>query len=110
MELLNKMIQDIALNYDVKFIVEQVSFENESVVYRLKRRKTIRIVFYKNTVDEHELNYHGHKINFKSHDEIITYLKFQFSEREGFLNRISDLDIGGNDAVAEKPLLELVEN
>lgn len=110
MELLNKMIQYIALNYDVKFIVEQVSFENENIVYRLKRRKAVRIFFYNSSTDEHELNFHGHKINFKSPDEIITYLKFHFSEREGFLTRVSDLNIGETGTTSEKPLLELIED
>jgi hypothetical protein len=105
MELLKKMIQDIALNYGLKFIVEQITFDYE-IVYRLKQRKEIRIAWHSKLIDNHELNYHGNIINFKSCNEMCAYLKFRFSEREGFLNRINDIEL--NSIAIEATEFELI--
>jgi hypothetical protein len=110
MELLQKMIQDIAQNYGVKFVIEKVTFENESVVYRLKSRREIKIFWHKRIIDEHELNYHSHVINFKSYEEIAEFLKFKFSEREGFLNQVTDLDLDENAEGQEPIELELLRS
>lgn len=92
MESLKKMLDEIHSNYEVRFIVEQVTFDQDKPVYRLKRRKVLRFLGRKKFVDDYETNSISKRINFKNQKEIEQYLRFQFSEPEGFMSNVIDIN------------------
>lgn len=101
METLMKMIEEIFANYEVRFIVEQAHFDQDKPVFRLKRRKAVRILWSTKHYDDYETNSIHKIINFKSLKEIETYLKFQFSEPEGFKTKTFDLNYNNTNVSDE---------
>jgi hypothetical protein len=97
MDALVKMLEEIYSNYDVRFIIEQVQFDQEKPVFRLKRRKVVKFFGRVKYMDEYELNSISKRINFKSVKDIEMYLRFQFSEPEGFMTNVFDLSQNDND-------------
>ena len=87
-----KMIEEIFANYEVKFIVEQVQFEQDKPVYRLKRRKILKVLWKNKYFDDYETNSIQKIITFKTLKEIEQYLRFQFSESQGFKTNTFDLN------------------
>ena len=101
MESLTKMLEEIHSNYNVKFIIERNKFETDKPIYRLKQRKPFKLLWKIKYFDEYELNALSYKINFKSLKEIETYLRFRYSESEGFKTESFDLNYNSTDISEE---------
>lgn len=93
MESLNKVIASILKNYGKNYVVEKVTFDEKTTVYRLKEKKEVKFapwvkakIFY-----EYETNETTHRMNFKNIDKVEEYLKQKYSEPEGFVTDIIDL-------------------
>ena len=93
MESLNKVIAAILKNYGKNYVIEKVTFDEKTVVYRLKEKKSMKFIpwskekiFY-----EYETNETTHRMNFKTVEKVEEYLKQKYSEPEGFVTDIIDL-------------------
>ena len=95
MEELEKIIDLISKNYNIRFVVEQLTYNKGIISYRLKRRKYVRFVPFmeKKKYDEYELNELNNKIKFDSIEKIKEYLKVMFSEPEGFVTDFTDISV-----------------
>lgn len=90
---INKVIEMIVKNYGIHFVIEKTVFDDAFTVYRLKRRREIRVFFISKpkVFFEYETNEINTRMNFDSIDEAEKYLRLRYSEPEGFITSICDV-------------------
>lgn len=86
------VIDLIRKNYNVDFIIEQVTFDALRSVFYLKKRKEINFIVKKHFVYDYEMNSLERRISFRSLADIEFYLRQQFSESEGFITESQDVN------------------
>lgn len=84
LEKLQTIISLIKKNYGVNFIVTIITLDGNKI-YKLKRRRDERFLWFKRFTDFTEINSLGNEIIFNNLEEVAVYLRFQFMVDGGFI-------------------------